>query len=212
MAARSNQSGNSYSCAVVLAARPITIACWARLRSTPSSWAAIIEHGGGNYNNMLGMITTGGNRTVAFWTASSSFTVVTMNLDQWYFLGCRVASNGQADVFYAEELGALTFNASGLTTPDYSSSTMYLLTDSDGEWADVALQNVVVWPAALTNAELAAARLVQAPKLPCSIRWGLVNHDQTQDLSGNGRHLTKTGTLHSTEVGPPVPWMPDTGL
>jgi len=122
----------------------------------------------------------------------------------WMFVA--LTSDGTTLRGYWSHAGSAFVTAS-ITTLSFTSVQLSIGNDSYNEYCDVEIENVYVYDAALTQAELEQQMYRALPVRTANLNiWSRlqISTDVT-DYSGNGRNWTSGGTLASAS-GPPLAW------
>lgn len=122
----------------------------------------------------------------------------------WMFVG--LTSDGTTLRGYFAHAGN-AFTTASMTTQSFTSAQLSIGNDSWNEYCDVEIENVLVYDAALTQAELEQQMYRALPVRMANLNiWSRlqISTDVT-DFSGNGRNWTSGGTLASAS-GPALAW------
>ncbi|MFA5186352.1 MAG: hypothetical protein WC551_07755 [Patescibacteria group bacterium] len=130
--------------------------------------------------------------------------------DEWYFMGWKVAADGNTVTGFCSVSGGGTItdvvcDTSSVQIDTYV-TTLYMLHGFDGYWLNGAIENLKIWSAVLTNAELVeemwSYEPVRSSGLWARIPLNDISSAAFLDTSGNGHNATKIGSP-TAEASPP---------
>lgn len=194
---------------------------------TIMGWVYLVSDRTGVYRYFAGVEDSGVAWKLIGWNSSNEFSVAAHNgtgvnsgqsgqdlfssgptNGQWFYFALVSNGTGAGSVvgYYVTTAGVVltaTINNVSAGTED----ALYLGNDSFDEWNNIRLANVMVYDAALTQAEIVAQMWQMIPKRRTNLHawWPMFGGttERLRDYSGQARDLTAGGTL-TDEPGPPI--------
>lgn len=194
---------------------------------TIMGWVYLVSDRTGVYRYFAGVEDSGVAWKLIGWNSSNEFSVAAHNgtgvnsgqsgqdlfssgptNGQWFYFALVSNGTGAGSVvgYYVTTAGVVltaTINNVSAGTED----ALYLGNDSFDEWNNIRLANVMVYDAALTQAEIVTQMWQMIPKRRTNLHawWPMFGGttERLRDYSGQARDLTAGGTL-TDEPGPPI--------
>lgn len=159
------------------------------------------------FNNNHALQTNG--TSLDFWTGADN-NFITLSTSTWYCIG--VAKNGSTEMRFFVN-GVFDENkTSGVPTANAAEAFLGTWNGTD-DWPSLTFGPMKIWDAFLSDAEIAQESARIRPQRTGNLNsfypfWNGGSTERVLDYSGNGRHLTQTGTGLSDAAGPPVTYSP----
>jgi hypothetical protein len=213
MAIRQSAAGNGLDgSTTIVSYYPLTVCMWICMRASQNYNVFFYIYLADDYAHSLVLQTSWGpNIDVLHMYSGGNYTpLFTMIPDNWYFVGFRtVPERWDPNVaFYSPAGGGSITYVDTTDCEAFSNGILSLLYNQiDFEWANGSIENVKIWNATLTNAEIEAEQWSHSPKRVADLILSapLLNTNDIKNYAGTSLNLTKAGS-NTTESGPAIGW------
>lgn len=161
------------------------------------------RYGGGDMMDQLYLDASMRIATYVANSASTDVTGATLSTGTWYYLAMVRESTSSLKVYIDGSATATLTNTRSVTGRTDGTPLLDLSTNNYTEWYNGRMAFARVFTAALSNAEINAEMAATAAVLTGEwADWPLQADDD--DISGNARHFTTSGTVTYSEAGPDI--------